>query len=512
MKNTLNINIPSKINGIKKVKIYQGVNSLIPEGNKYGSSLARINPGENKLVENLEEAIRKSGLKDGMTISFHHHFRGGDYIVNMVVDKIAEMGLKDLRISASSLNEHHSHLIQYIKSGVITSISTSGLRGKIAEDISRGLLEIPIIIRSHGGRARAIETGEEKIDVAFLGAPSSDEYGNANGSGQSVCGSLGYAIVDSEFADKVVILTDTIVPYPNTPSSIKQTNVDIVCKVEQIGDPNKIGGKETRFTKNPKDLLIAEYAAKVIFNSPYFKDGFSFQTGSGGASLAVSRFIRNEMEKRNIKASFALGGITMPIVEMCEAGLVEKLFDVQSFDIVAARSIGKNQNHNEISASYYANPFTKGCISNKLDIVVLSALEIDTEFNVNVITGADGVIRGASGGHSDTAAGAKLTIITAPLVRGRIPCVVDRVLNVVTPGDNVDVLVTDRGIAVNKRNEELEKIFREAGLPVFTIDELKDKAYKITGRPAPVEYLDKIVGVIEYRDGSVIDVIKQIKE
>ena len=34
----------------------------------------------------LEEAIRRSGLKDGMTISFHHHFRGGDKVVNMVVD------------------------------------------------------------------------------------------------------------------------------------------------------------------------------------------------------------------------------------------------------------------------------------------------------------------------------------------------------------------------------------------------------------------------------------------
>lgn len=57
-------------------------------------------------------------------------------------------------------------------------------------------------------------------------------------------------------------------------------------------------------------------------------------------------------------------------------------------------------------------------------VVVLSALEIDTKFNVNVITGSDGIIRGASGGHSDTAAHARLAIIVAPLVRGRIPTVV----------------------------------------------------------------------------------------
>jgi citrate lyase subunit alpha/citrate CoA-transferase len=56
---------------------------------------------------------------------------------------------------------------------------------------------------------------------------------------------------------------------------------------------------------------------------------------------------------------------------------------------------------------------------------MLSALEIDTDFNVNVMTGSNGVLRGASGGHS-AAAGADLTIITAPLVRGRIPCVVEK--------------------------------------------------------------------------------------
>ncbi len=67
-------------------------------------------------------------------------------------------------------------------------------------------------------------------------------------------------------------------------------------------------------------------------------------------------------------------------------------------------------------------------------MVMLSALEIDTDFNVNVMTGSNGVLRGASGGHSDTAAGADLTIITAPLVRGRIPCVVEKVLTRVTPG------------------------------------------------------------------------------
>ena len=118
----------------------------------------------------LEEAIRRSGLKDGMTISFHHHFRGGDKVVNRVVGKLAEMGFKNLHLAASSLSDVHAPLIEHIRSGVITRISTSGLRGELAKEISHGLMAEPVIFRSHGGRGSAIANGEIKIDVAFLGA------------------------------------------------------------------------------------------------------------------------------------------------------------------------------------------------------------------------------------------------------------------------------------------------------------------------------------------------------
>lgn len=505
-------NMPNNINGYKEFKTFKGQFETLPEQRKHGVKMGHIKPGDSKLLDSVEEAIKKSGLQDDMTISFHHHFRGGDNILNPVMAKIAEMGFKNLRVCASSLNAHHAPLIEHIENGVVTSISSSGMRGELASRVSKGLMDIPVVIRSHGGRGRAIETGEEKIDVAFLGAPSSDDYGNVNGSGKAVCGSLGYAMMDAAYADKVIVLTDNIVPYPNTPISIPQTQVDYVVKVDSIGDPSKIGGKETRFTTNPRDLLISEKAAEIIVKSPYFKDGFSFQTGSGGASLAVSRILKNEMKEREIKASFALGGITMPMVDMHKEGLIGKLFDVQSFDIVAAKSINENEHHYEVNASFYASPFNNGCITNKLDIVILSALEIDTDFNVNVITGNDGEIRGASGGHSDTAASAKMSIIVTPLVRGRIPCVVDKVLNTVTPGESVDVVVTDYGVAINPAREDLITGFKAKGVKLMTIEELKEKAYSITGKPDPVEYEDKIVGIIEYRDGTVIDVIKQIKE
>lgn len=470
-----------------------------------------------KVLPSLEEAIERMGLKDGMTISFHHHFRKGDYVVNMVMDTIAKMGFKNLTLAASSLTDCHKPLIEHIKNGVISHIETSGLRGELAEEISRGLMDFPVIFRSHGGRAAAIETGELHIDIAFLGAPSCDPYGNANGYNRdeengSCCGSLGYAKLDALYADKCVIITDHLVSFPNAPFGIPESQVDFVVVVDNIGDPKGIMSGATRYTKNPKELLIAKTAADVIEASGYFDDNFTMQMGSGGASLATARFLREKMLEKNIKCRFALGGITGQIVQMHEEGLVKKILDVQSFDIIAANSLKNNRFHQQIDASYYASYVNKGAAVNQLDFVILSALEIDTDFNVNVMTGSDGVIRGAVGGHPDTAAGASMTVVVAPLLRGRIPTVCGRVNTICTPGNTVDVLVTDQGIAVNPSRPELYERFVAAGLPVTTIEKLKARAERIVGKPEPISYTDKIVGVLMYRNNTVIDVIRQIKE
>jgi len=358
-----------------------------------------------------------------------------------------------------------------------------------------------------------LKKDEIHIDVAFLGAPSADCYGNANGShGKANCGSLGYAKVDAEFADKVVIITDNLVPYPNTPISIPQNHVDYVVEVESIGDPNGIAKGATRITTNPKELLIAENANKVITSSPYYKDGFSFQSGTGGSTLAVARFLQESMRKDNIKASFALGGLTGHLCSMLEEGLIEKIIDTQCFDRGAIESMKKNENHYEISASFYANPANKGAAVNQLDVVVLSALEIDTNFNVNVMTGSDGIIRGASGGHSDASAGAKMSMVLTPLIRGRIPTIVEEVNTIITPGESIDVVVTEIGIAINPRRQDLMEAFKDVKIPKFTLEELKEKAYQIVGKPDPIEYEDRVVALIEYRDGSIIDVVRKVKE
>lgn len=491
--------------------VFEGELAHIDTYQEASRTVTPVRPRDTKLLSSIREAIEKTGLKDGMTISFHHHFREGDYVMNMVLEEIAGLGIKNISIAPSSIANVHAPLIDHIKNGVVTNITSSGLRDNVGAAISAGIMENPVVIRSHGGRARAIAAGDVHIDVAFLGAPSADAYGNANGTvGKATCGSLGYAMIDAKYADKVVIITDTLVPFPNTPISIPQTDVDYVVEVEAIGDPQGIAKGATRFTKNPKELLIAEYAAKVITNSPYYKEGFSFQTGTGGAALAVSRFLREAMLKDGIKASFALGGITNAMVELLEEGLVEKIIDVQDFDHSSAVSLGSNAGHYEIDAEMYASLLSKGSVINQLDTAILSALEIDTDYNVNVMTGSDGVIRGASGGHSDTSMACKMSLVISPLVRGRIPTIVDKVNTVVTPGTSIDVIVTEVGIAINPDRQDLIEHFKTLDVPQYTIEELKEKAYQIVGTPEAIHYGDKVVALIEYRDGTLIDVVRNV--
>lgn len=466
-----------------------------------------------KLLPSLEDAVKASGLRDGGTISFHHAFREGDKVVMQVVKALSDMGFKNLTIASSSLLNCHDGLVEYIRSGVITQIFTSGLRGELGEAISNGLMDKPVQVHSHGGRVHLIQTGEISIDVAFLGVASADEFGNANGShGELSCGSLGYAKVDAQYAKYVIALTQELVDFPNYPASLSQDEVDAVVATEEVGDPSLISVGAARLTKNPRDLLLARIAASVIENSASFKDGFSLQTGSGGAATATTIFLGEKMVEKNIKASFALGGVTGPIVDLLNKGMIGAIADVQSFDVVAAQSLRDNTAHTEISANEYANASSKGAYVDRIDVVLLSALEVDTAFNVNVLTGSDGVLRGASGGHCDVAAAANLTVIVTPLLRARMPCVVDTVNTVVTPGETVDVVVTDHGIAVNPNNPDLEKRLLDAKLPIMKIEELRDLAIERAGTPSPIEYTDKVVAVVRYRDGSVMDVVRQVAQ
>lgn len=514
MKNAVGRDIPDFL--LEKGKeVYQGKQYMDGKYIEKASPRTRRyeRPQESKLVATLADALRQCGARSGMTFSFHHHLRNGDYVVNMVMKAaIEELGLEDLTIAATSLGEAHDPVAEYIEQGKVVGLQTSGIRGRIGEVVSAGKLKTTAIIRSHGGRPRAIEAGEVHIDIAFVAAPTSDCVGNCRGiGGKSNCGSLGYAVTDSHYADHVVVVTDCLVDFPNFPATVEAIDVDAVVVVDSIGNPKKIASSAARISQNPRDLMMAENVARVIAATPYFKDGFSFQTGVGGPSLAANLFLEKYMDEQQIKMGWAIGGICGPMVELLKKGKVGKVIDVQDFDLDAVNSINQTPGHYEMSASQYANPANKGAFVNKLDFVVLAALEIDTDFNVNVLTGSDGVLRGAPGGHPDTAAGSKVCVIVTPLTRGRMATVCEKVVTVTTPGDCVDVLVTDYGIAVNPLRADLAECLDKAGIPHVSIESLKEKAYSLVGRPDELEWEDQVVAVLEARDGTILDVVRRIK-
>ena len=461
-----------------------------------------------KVVSSLREAIERAGLKDGMTVSFHHHLRNGDYVLNMVMQEIAGMGIGDLTVNASSLFDVHLPLLDHVQNGVVSTIQTDYMAAGLGRAISHGAMANPVQFRTHGGRPSDIARGVTPIDVAFIAAPACDPMGNCSGKfGPSACGSLGYAMADARYAKHVVIVTDNLVPYPLQGWSIPETEVDSVVQVGSIGDPKGIVSGTTKITRDPVGLVMASYAARVIEHSGLLKDGFSFQTGAGGASLAAASFLKDIMLRDKVRGSFGLGGITGYMVDMLRAGCFEKLMDVQCFDLQAVESLREDPRHLEISAMHYASPSAKSAVVNSLDVVILGATEVDTDFNVNVHTDSNGLIMGGSGGHSDTAAGSKLAMIIAPLQRARLPIVTDHVHCISTPGKDIDVLVTQAGIAVNPKNGDLADRLKAAGLPVVDIRQLKETAEKLTGRPASLRRGDRVVADIISRDGDVLDQI-----
>ncbi len=464
-----------------------------------------------KVVNSIKEVIALAGLKDGMTVSFHHHLRNGDFVLNMVMEEIAAQGYRDINVNASSLFDVHTPLLEHIRNGVVTGIAADYIAAGLGRAISEGVLEKPVQFRTHGGRPSDISLGRTPIDVAFIAAPTSDTMGNCSGKyGKSACGSLGYAFADAMYAKKVVVITDNLVPYPLQDFSISEDWVDYVVAVDAIGNPKGIVSGTTQITRDPVGLVMASHAAQVIAHSGLLKDGFSFQTGAGGASLAAAKFLKDIMLEKGVQGSFGLGGITGYMVDMLHAGCFRNLMDVQCFDLKAVESLRADPRHQEISAMQYVSPSSRSAVVDRLDVVILGATEIDTDFNVNVHTDSNGYIMGGSGGHSDTAAGAKLSMIIAPMFRARLPIVTDRVTCISTPGRDIDVLVTQGGIAVNPKNGDLAQRLASAGLPVIDIHELKEKTERITGTPRKLPKGDRVVADVISRDGALLDHIYNV--
>ena len=502
--------------------IKNGVQRMIPKGYKAFISddhfkketykkIEKIHAKkEAQLLASISTAFDTIPIKDGMTISFHHHYRNGDLLVNMVADEIKKRGLKDMVLAPSSIFPVHEPLSELIKNKQITSIYTNYISGDVAETISHGFLKDLLIMDTHGGRARAIETGDIKIDVCFIAASAADITGNANGiDGLNPCGPLGYIYPDLYYAKHKIVVTDTILD-KLTVNDIDHSFVDYIIKVDKIGLSTGIESGTTQMTKDPIQLKIAKDTVTLIKSLNMIKDKMSFQTGAGSTSIAVSHFLKEEMINHNIKGSFASGGITKSLVSMFEHKLFDELYDVQSFDLDAVASYKNNKQHHLMDASQYANPFYKDNIASKLDIVILGATEVDLNFNVNVTTSSTHKLMGGSGGHSDTAYESKLTIITTNLVKSRIPFIKEHIETITTPGSSVDVIVTERGIAINPRRKDLIELLAQSSLNIMPIESLYQKAIELTSKPEPIKHKERIVGLIRYRDGSIIDSIYEV--
>jgi citrate lyase subunit alpha/citrate CoA-transferase len=490
-----------------------GVGKYKPEGRKYAPkiySCADFPSDGNKLKDSLKEALMAAGLKDGMTLSTHHHFRDGDLVANMVFDIASELGVKNLRWFPSASFPCHANLLKYLEDGTISHIEGS-MNGPLGRYCSQGKMKKVAVLRSHGGRYQAIQDGEVKIDIAIIGASSADPFGNANGvSGTSVCGALGFALADSQYADKVIVVTDNLVPFPCVPWQIQGNYVDYVVKVDKVGIPEKIVSGTTEVTKSLDRLIIAELTAKFCDITGLIHDGFSFQAGAGGTALSIGIFFAEIMRNKGIKARFARGGSNKYLVQMLEEGLIDYILDGQTFDLDGVRSMRDNPGHVWTSPFTSYNYHGKGNFSSLVDVSILGATEVDLNFNANVVTHSDGYLLHGIGGWQNCLF-SKTVILPLPLFRDRIPVIVDEVTTLCGPGELIDVIVTERGIAINPLRTDLIEKTKDSGLPIKSIQQLKDEAERICGKPEKPRFTDKIVAAIKWVDGTVIDVVRELK-
>jgi len=509
--NTLGRAVPQIINGRESVP-FLGVGKYKPTGRKYAppiSTCADYPADGNKVIASLREALIRCGLKDGMTISTHHHFRNGDLIANQIFDIAAEIGAKELTWAPSASFECHSPLIKYLDNGTIHHIEGS-MNGALGRHTSEGGMQGMGILRSHGGRYQAIQDGDLHVDIAVIAAPTADFFGNATGDrGAAACGLLGFAMADSQYADKVIVVTDNLVPFPCIPWQIHGNYVDYVVVMDKIGIPEKIISGTTEITKSPDRLLLAEMTAQFCDEAGIVRDGFSFQAGAGGTALSIGIYFAEMLRKRGMKARFARGGSNKYLVSMLEEGLVDYILDGQTFDLEGVRSMRENSNHVNTSPFTSYNYHGKGNFASMVDVVILGATEVDVNFNANVVTHSDGYLLHGIGGWMNCLF-SKCVILPIPLFRDRMPVIRDEVTTICGPGELIDVIVTERGIAINPLRTDLIDKLKGSSLPVKTIHQLKDEAERICGKPALPELSDEFIAAIKWVDGTVIDAVRKV--
>ena len=514
IKNAAGRLVPQEVNGVPQTP-YKGVGKFIPTGSKASPSVVsclNYPTDGNKKVKSLKVALEKCGLTDGMTVSSHHHFRNGDLVMNQVFDIAADIGVKGLRWFPSAAFPCHEPIIKHMENGVVDMVEGS-LNGPLGYFASQGKMRGTAVLRSHGGRWQAVQDGEVHIDIAVIAAPTADAFGNATGDrGPSACGLLGFGLVDSIYADKVIVVTDNLVPFPCIPWQIQGQHVDYVVVLDKIGEPEKIVSGTTRLTRSPDRLFIAELTARFVKEAGIMSDGFSFQAGAGGTALAFAIHLKGMMVEQGIKARFIRGGSTKYLVEMLEEGLTDYILDGQTFDLDGVRSMRENSGHINTSPFTSYNYHGKGNFASMVDAVVLGATEVDVNFNANVVTHSDGKMLHGIGGWQNCLF-SKCTILPIPAFRDRIPIIVDEVTTLVGPGELIDVIITERGIAINPQRRDLINATKNSGLPIRPIEEIKAEIDDLIGGPPQKPDLDEeIIGIVKWVDGTVLDSVYKIKE
>jgi citrate lyase subunit alpha/citrate CoA-transferase len=286
--------------------------------------------------------------------------------------------------------------------------------------------------------------------------------------------------------------------------------VDYVVVLDKIGEPDKIVAGTTAITLSKERLGIAEMTAKFVKTAGIIKDGFSFQAGAGGISLAFSKYVKEMMKDINVKARFIRGGSTKQLVEMLEEGLTDYILDGQTFDLEGVRSMKENPRHISTSPFTSYNWHGKGNFASQVDIVVLGATEVDVNFNANVVTHSDGLMLHGIGGWQNCLF-SKCTILAIPSIRKNNPIIVDDVTTLVGPGELIDVVVTERGIAINPLRDDLIKATKYSGLPIRGINIIKSEIDELIETSIPKPNLsDKVISAVKWVDGTLIDSIYKI--
>ena len=373
--------VPTMVNGRPQIP-FLGIGKYQPRGRKAAPAI-RSNKdypdSGDKRVANLETALRQCALRDGMVISNHHHLRDGDKVALMALKAAARIGLRDLIWFPSASFPSQQSAIELMEKGVIHHIEGS-MNGPLGDYCTQGKMRGMGVLRSHGGRYQAIQDGEVHVDVAVIAAPTADFFGNADGShGKSACGSLGFALADSIYADRTIVVTDNLVPFPCVPWQIQGNNVDFVVEVESIGDPVKIVSGTTQITRSPDRLRIAELVAQFLRATGIMRNGFSFQAGAGGIALAFVEYLKQMMKADGVKARFVRGGSTKFLVELLNEGLTDYILDGQTFDLDGVRSMANDPRHVATSPFTSYNYHGKGNFASLVDAVVLGATEVDVE-------------------------------------------------------------------------------------------------------------------------------------